>query len=75
MPRRIIRLSRHEAKAKRAGTEPGAYWRIAVDPETLEARIVCQTKEGFEPDVEGHGDLFPLARAFERDDGYLEGGD
>ena len=52
----------------------GGRWLLAVDPETLEARVVVQ-RGAFVPDVEGHEDLFPLSMAVEREDGLIEGGD
>jgi hypothetical protein len=52
----------------------GGRWLLAVDPETLEAKIVVQ-RGTFVPDVEGHEDLFPLCMALEREDGFIEGGD
>ena len=48
---------------------------LAIDPETLVARIVIQLPNGFVPDIEGHEDLFPLLMALEQQDGLLEGGD
>jgi hypothetical protein len=49
---------------------------LAVDPETMVARIVVQrSSDGLVPDVEGHEDLFPLLMTLEREDGFLEGGD
>lgn len=72
---RQITLSNIEVQEKMEKPPAGGgRWLLAVDPETLEARIVVQTG-AFVPDVEGHEDLFPLSMALEREDGYIEGGD
>lgn len=52
----------------------GGRWLLAVDPETLNAKIVVQ-RGALVPDVEGHEDLFPLSMALEREDEFIEGGD
>ncbi len=69
---RIVRLTRAEVEARLA--QPGK-WVLAIDPDTLAARIVSQEPDGFVGAVEGHEDLFPLSMAVERDDGFIEGGD
>ena len=72
---RQITLSKIEVQDKMEKPPPGGgRWLLAVDPETLEAKIVAQ-KGAFVPDVEGHEDLFPLSMALEREDGFIEGGD
>lgn len=68
---RFITLSKSEVLNK----SRHKLWLLAIDPETLEARIVQRDETGFVRDVEGHEDLFPLGMCLEREDGFLEGGD
>lgn len=73
---RVIQLSRSKVQQCRSlPPEAGGRWLLAIDPATLESRIVSQHSDGFVPDVEGHEDLFPLEMAIERVDGFIEGGD
>jgi hypothetical protein len=73
---RTIRLSRKVVLQRLYNPPPQGRWLLAVDPETLVARIVVQRlSDGFVPDIDGHEDLFPLLMTIERQDGILEGGD
>lgn len=73
---RTIRLSRKVVLQRLYNPPPQGRWLLAIDPETLVARIVVQRlPDGFVPDIDGHEDLFPLLMAVERQDGFLEGGD
>ncbi|WP_435549973.1 toll/interleukin-1 receptor domain-containing protein [Desulfobacterium sp. N47] len=73
---RTIRLSRRVVLQRLYSPPPQGRWLLAVDPETLVARIVVQRlPDGFVPDIDGHEDLFPLLMTVERQDGFLEGGD
>lgn len=63
-----------EARAHEGRTEAGD-WLLAIDPETLAARIVHRDARGFVADVQGHEDLFPVGMALENDAGFLPGGD
>lgn len=72
---RTIRLSRRTVLEKLYNSPPEGRWLLAVDSETLVARIVVQLPNGFVPDIQGHEDLFPLLMTLERQDGFLEGGD
>lgn len=73
---RTIRLSRKVVLQRLYNPPSQGRWLLAVDPETLVARIVVQRlPDGFVPDIEGHEDLFPLLMTLERQDGFLEGGD
>jgi hypothetical protein len=73
---RTIRLSRKVVLQRLYSPPHQGRWLLAVDPETLVARIVVQRlPDGFVPDVDGHEDLFPLLMTVERQDGLLEAGD
>ena len=70
-----LRSTKQKSKTRWGDAAGGRGWLLAVDPETGSARIVARQTEGFVPEVEGHEDLFPLAMALEREDGFLPGGD
>lgn len=76
-PKRIITLSKTEVinKLRNPPSPDKGDWLLAVNPESMEARIVLRQEDGFVPDVEGHEDLFPLSMTLENEDGFLEGGD
>jgi HEPN domain-containing protein len=75
LKQRIITLDFDEVMDKLANRPERGYWLLAIDPESLTARIVFQDEKGFVPDVIGHEDLFPLSMAVENQDGFLKGGD
>jgi HEPN domain-containing protein len=71
----VVELSWSEYIGKKDSSPSEGRWLLAVDPETLQAKLVCQHSDGHVPDVHGHEDLFPLSMIDERDDGFIEGGD
>jgi len=71
----VIKISRRELITKICNPHAEGDWVLAIDPETLESKVVYRQPDGFVPDVSGHEDLFPLSMAFEREDGFIEGGD
>lgn len=70
-----ITLSRIEVLHKLVNPPTEGDWILAIDPETLDARIVVRKANGYISDILGHEDLFPLPMTIERPDGILEGGD
>jgi hypothetical protein len=70
-----ITLSKAEVIGKLKSPPADGRWVLAVDPESLQARIVLQQADGFVPGIEGQEDLFPLSMATEREDGFIEPGD
>lgn len=72
---RIIILDFEEVMRKLGTSLGNGDWLLAIDPETLETKIVIRGAEGYVADVAGHEDLFPLSMAIENPDGFLQGGD
>ena len=75
MKQRVIILDFVEVKRKLDDPPVNGSWLLAIDPETLDTKIVIRGAEGFIADILGHEDLFPLSMAIESPDGFLEGGD
>lgn len=73
--KRIILLNKAKVLNKLNNPLQSGRWLLAIDPDTLQAKIVIQNTDHFVQDIDGHEDLFPLSMAIEMEDGYIEGGD